>query len=87
MTGPAIFYSFILATLLGSAFHFIKGGDGGRFLLMLLLSWIGFILGHALGSAWGFNFLMIGPISGGTGTAGSLLFLVIGNWFSRLDQS
>jgi len=87
MTTPAFIYSFLLATFLGSAFHFWKGGGAGRFILMLILSWAGFILGHLLGSSWEIDFLMIGPVSGGLGAVGSILFLIIGNWFSRLDQS
>lgn len=87
MTAPAFIYSFLLATFLGSAFHLLKGGGGGRLVMLLILSWVGFILGHLLGSAWEINFLMIGPVSGGFGALGSILFLVVGNWFSRLDQS
>lgn len=87
MTVPAFVYSFLVATFLGSAFHFLKGGGAGRFVLYLILSWAGFIIGHLLGSSWGINFLMIGPVSGGFGVLGSLLFLIIGNWFSQLDQS
>ncbi len=87
MTTPAFIYSFLVATFLGSAFHFLKGGGGGRFVLLLILSWAGFIVGHLLGSIWGIDFLMIGPVSGGFGAIGSILFLLVGNWFSRLDQS
>ncbi len=87
MTTPAFIYSFLVATFLGSAFHFLKGGGGGRFVLLLILSWTGFIVGHLLGSIWGIDFLMIGPVSGGFGAIGSILFLLVGNWFSRLDQS
>jgi hypothetical protein len=87
MTAPALIYSFLLATFLGSTFHFLKGGGGGRFLFLLILSWVGFIIGHLLGTAWEIHFLMIGPVSGGSGAAGSILFLIVGNWFSRLDQS
>jgi len=87
MTSPSIFYSFLLATFLGSAFHFWKGGRGGRYLLILILSWIGFYLGHLLGSSWDIQFLMIGPIFGGFGALGSLVFIFLGNWISQLDQS
>ncbi len=87
MTAPAFIYSFLVATFLGSAFHFLKGGGVGRFVLLLILSWSGFIVGHLLGSASGVNFLMIGPVSGGFGGIGSLIFLLVGNWFSHLDQS
>ncbi|MGB2962916.1 MAG: hypothetical protein WBB69_02925 [Anaerolineales bacterium] len=86
MTVPAIFYSFLLASFLGSAFHLWKGGGGGRYLLMLILSWAGFFLGHLLGSYWDIQFLMIGPVFGGFGVLGSLLFLFLGNWFSQLDS-
>ncbi|MEJ2447324.1 MAG: hypothetical protein P8Y37_05205 [Anaerolineales bacterium] len=85
MTAPALIYSFLLATLLGAAFHFWKGGGGGRLLLMLILSWVGFFLGHQLGTFWGLNFLMIGPVQGGFGILGSILLLMIGNWISQLD--
>ncbi len=87
MTAPSFFYSFLVATFLGAAFHFIKGGGGGRLLLFLILSWLGFLIGHVLGTAWGIRFLMIGPVSGGFGALGSIIFLLVGNWFSRLDQS
>jgi len=87
MTTPAFMYSFLVATFLGSAFHLLKGGGVGRYALLLILSWAGFILGHLLGSIWGINFLMIGPVFGGFGGIGSILFLLVGNWFSRLDQS
>ena len=87
MTAPAFIYSFLVATFLGSAFHFLKGGSGGRYILLLILSWTGFIVGHLLGSTWEIKFLMIGPVSGGFGALGSILFLLVGNWFSQLDQS
>lgn len=87
MTAPAFIYSFLVATFLGSAFHFLKGGGLGQYVLLLILAWTGFIIGHLLGSASGINFLMIGPVSGGFGIVGSILFILVGNWFSRLDQS
>ena len=86
MTAPALFFSFLLASFLGSAFHLWKGGSGGRLLFLLGLSYLGFFLGHRLGSSWEIKFLMIGPIQGGMGAAGSLLLLFLGNWFTRLDR-
>ncbi|MCJ7735230.1 MAG: hypothetical protein MUP11_11850 [Anaerolineales bacterium] len=87
MTAPSFFYSFLLASLLGTTFHFWKGGSGGKFLMLMILSWVGFFLGHLLGSSWGIPFLMIGPISGGFGALGSIILLFLGNWVSQLDQS
>ena len=87
MTIPALVYSFLLASLLGSVFHFWKGGGGRNLLLSLILSWLGFYLGHLLGSSWDFEILMIGPVFGGFGVLGSILLLLIGNFVSQLDES
>jgi hypothetical protein len=87
MTVPALFYSLLIATLLGSAFHFWKGGGLLRLVFLLILSWIGFYLGHLAGSAWSISLIMIGPVNGGFGIIGSLLLLLIGNWFTQLDKN
>ena len=87
MTAPAIFYSFLLATFLGSIFHFWKGGGGGRLLFLLILSWLGFYLGHLAGSYWNIQILRIGPVQGGFGALGSIILLFLGNWFTQLDKS
>lgn len=86
MTAPAVIYSFLLATLVGAAFHFWKGGSGWRLLLMLILSWVGFFLGHKLGTYWDIKILMIGPVQGGFGVLGSLITLFFANWLSQLDS-
>jgi hypothetical protein len=87
MTTPALFYSFLIATLLGSAFHFWKGGGLVRLVFLLVLSWTGFYLGHLVGSSWSISFLLIGPVNGGLGIIGSLLLLIVGNWFTQLDRN
>ncbi|HDD55395.1 MAG TPA: hypothetical protein ENG59_04065 [Chloroflexi bacterium] len=86
MTVPAFIFSFLLASFLGAAFHFWKGGGGGRLLLNLILSWIGFYLGNWMGASWEISFLMIGPVSGGFGALGSLIFLFVSNWIIQLDS-
>lgn len=85
MNAPSLIFSFLLASFLGSAFHFWKGGGGGRLVLNLILSWVGFFLGSWMGNSWELSFLMIGPFSGGFGTLGSLILLVFGNWIIQLD--
>jgi hypothetical protein len=84
---PAIFYSFLLASLLGSLFHFWKGGGGGRLIFILVLSWVGFYLGHLLGTHWNFTIFNIGPVQGGLGVVGSIALMFLGNWFTQLDKS
>jgi hypothetical protein len=87
MTVPTLFYNFLLASLLGSAFHLWKGGGGGRLLFLLILSWIGFYLGHLAGTYWNIQILMIGPVQSGFGALGSILLLILGNWFTQLDNT
>lgn len=87
LTAPAVFYNFLLASFFGSLFHFWKGGTGARLLLNLILSWIGFGLGHLLGEFWGVDQLLIGPVQSGLGSAGSILFLFTGHLLSKLEQS
>lgn len=86
MITPAVIFSFLVASFLGSAFHFWKGGGGGRLMMNLILSWTGFILGNWMGKSWDLPFLMIGPISGGFGALGSLVLLFFGNWIIQLDS-
>jgi hypothetical protein len=86
MITPSFVFSFLLASFWGAAFHFWKGGSGGRLVVNLILSWIGFFLGNWVGSSWGISFLMIGPISGGFGSLGSLILLFFSNWIIQLDS-
>lgn len=52
MPGPVFVFAFVVATLIGSIFHFIFGGDARRLALFLLAAWIGFGLGHAAGQSF-----------------------------------
>jgi hypothetical protein len=85
MNTPALIFSFLVATFLGSAFHFWKGGSGGRLILNLILAWTGFFLGSWMGTSQDLLLLMIGPYSGGFGSLGSLILLFLGNWIISID--
>jgi hypothetical protein len=87
MTTPALLYSFFLASVLGTGFHFWKGGGGGRLAANLILSWLGFTIGHLLATSWGIHLLPIGPVQAGPGGLVSLGLLFIGEWFHQIDQS
>ncbi len=56
MTTPAFIYSFLVATFLGSAFHFLKGVVVGRFVLLLILSWTVVIVAQLTGAIWGSSY-------------------------------
>ena len=85
MTIPAIFFGIVLSTIYGTAFHFWKGGGLNRLFLYMLLSWLGFWIGHFAGAAPGWSFAAAGPINAGMATFGSAAFLFVGEWLSRVE--
>ncbi len=87
MTFPAIIFGIVLSTIYGTAFHFWKGGSLGRLFLYILISWLGFWIGHIVGSALGWTFAAAGPIDAGMATLGSFAFLFVGEWLSRVEIS
>ncbi len=85
MTLPAILFGIVLSTLYGTAFHFWKGGSLNRLVLYVILSWLGFWIGHIVGGALGWSFAASGPINTGMATLGSAVFLFVGEWLSRVE--
>jgi hypothetical protein len=85
MTIPAFIFGFIISSLYGAAFHLIRGGKAQRFLLYLILGWLGFWAGQFIAAQLNLSFLDIGPLHIGMATIGSLLFLLVGNWLSLVD--
>ncbi len=87
MTALAIFFGIVLSTAYGTAFHFWKGGSLKKLLLYIALAWLGFWGGHVVGSLIGWNFAAVGPLNVGLATVGSVLFLFVGEWLSRVEIS
>ena len=85
MTFPAIVFGIVLSTVYGTAFHFLKGGSLFRLFLYIILSWLGFWIGHFVGGALGWSFAAAGPINAGMATLGSAFLLVIGEWLGRVE--
>ncbi len=79
---PAILLGVILSTLYGAAFHLWRGGNLGRLILYLALSWVGFWTGHFMAGYFGWTFDSLGQLHLGTATFGSFLFIGIGYWLS-----
>ena len=79
MTLPALLFGFLIASLYGAIYHFIRNGRPSRLLLYLLLAWVGFAAGHLLAAWRDWIFLPVGPINFGLATLGSLLLLVAGD--------
>lgn len=75
LPGPHLTFGFILATLLGAAFHLIFGGDARRLALFLLAGWLGFGLGQLFGVLFEIDLGMIGPLRVLTATIGAFITL------------
>ena len=86
MTTPGYLLGSIIALLAGSLFHLWRGGHIGRLILFLGLSLAGFWAGHFIGTKLNFSLGQIGPLNIGTAIAGSLGFLVVGNWLIKLGK-
>jgi hypothetical protein len=87
MTLPSIVLGIFISSLYGAIFHLWRGGDGGKLILYLLFSWIGFWLGQIVGDTVGILIGNLGPLHIGSATLGSLVILGIGYWLSLIDTN
>ncbi|MDD2523023.1 MAG: hypothetical protein PHW11_09445 [Anaerolineaceae bacterium] len=78
-------FGFILATLLGALFHLWRDGGILRLVLYLVLSWVGFLIGHLASGTLGFTFMSVGPVNLAGGIIGSVTFLFLGNWITQVQ--
>jgi len=76
LPSPNVTFAFVLATLYGAGFHLIFGGDARRLAVFLLSGWIGFGLGHIVGTTFGIDFYNIGALRVVSATIGALVALV-----------
>lgn len=77
-------FGWLLASLLGTLFHLWQNGGIGKLLLYILLSWLGFFLGHLVAHHYGLKFMSVGEVQIAGGILGSILFLLVGNWFTTI---
>ncbi|MCC6259885.1 MAG: hypothetical protein IT311_03390 [Anaerolineales bacterium] len=85
LTLPSIVLGLVCALLLGAVYHVVRGGGGWRLLLFLGVSILGFAGGQALSVWLGWRLWMAGALDLGMGSIGSLLFLAVGEWLSRIE--
>jgi len=83
MTLPALLFAILIASLYGAFYHLVRGGGFWRLLLYLVLSLVGFGLGHLIGLWRGWVWMPLGAVNLGPSSVGSLLILLLGDWLSR----
>jgi len=87
MTLPTLLFALLVALLYGALYHLVRGGGFWRLVLYLVLSVIGFIIGHLIGLWQEWVLLPVGSLNLGLSTMGSFLILVIGDWLSRMESN
>jgi hypothetical protein len=85
MTIPVLLFALLISMLCGTLFHILRGGNGWRLLLCFGLSALGFAVGQWIATARAWHLLMFGALDIGMGLIGSVLFLVVGDWLSRIE--
>ncbi len=85
MTFPSFILGCMIASILGCAFHFWRGGKLGKLLLFNIFAWVGFWVGHLLAQWMGWHFLQLGPLNLGIAILFTLLFLFLGNWLGQVQ--
>jgi hypothetical protein len=87
MTLPTLLFGLLIALLYGALYHLVRGGGFWRLALYLVLSVIGFVVGHLIGLWQGWVLMPVGSLNLGVSTMGSFLILVIGDWLSRMESN
>ena len=71
---------FLLSTIYGAVFHLIIGGPPRKLVLYVIVSWVGFLIGHFVGDLFGIEILKLGAIHLLTASIGSWIALIL-SWF------
>lgn len=85
MSLPNLLLALVIALLAGTLFHALRGGNGWRLLLCIVLSIAGFALAQWVGAEFRFVVYRVGILDIGSGVIGSILFLVTGDWLGRIE--
>ena len=86
MTLPSLLFALIIASFYGTLYHFIRNGGFWRLVFCIGMSVIGFGVGHLIGLWRGWFLISLGSINLGLSSLGSLIFLVGGDWLSRIES-
>lgn len=85
MTLPTLLFALLIALFYAAVYHLVRGGGFWRLLLYFMLSITGFVAGHLLGLWREWAWMPLGALNFGLSSAGSLIFLIVGDWLSRFE--
>ncbi len=86
MTLPSLLFALVIASFYGALYHLIRNGGFWRLIFCIGLSIIGFGVGHLVGLWRGWFLVPLGSINLGLSSLGSLIFLIGGDWLSRIES-
>jgi hypothetical protein len=85
MTIPSILFALLIALLYGALYHVVRGGGFWRLIFDIVMSILGFVAGYFVGYWFGWSIFPLGFMDLGSASIGSLIFLVGGDWLSRIE--
>jgi len=89
MTIPTLLLALLLSILCGALYHFVrdreKTSSGWMLLLYFGASTVGFAVGQWVSMWRNWTLLKVGALEIGLGMIGSLLFLILSEWLSRIE--
>ena len=85
MTLPSILFALLIALLYGALYPLFRGGGFWRLIFYFGLSVLGFAAGYLIGYWFGWLIVPLGQMDLGSASIGSLIFLVGGDWLSRIE--
>lgn len=83
LAAAGIIFGFLVATAYGATFHFIVGGPARHIGLYLVVSWVGFGVGHFVGDYLNIEILRLGVIHLLSASLGSWIALITSRWLTR----
>jgi hypothetical protein len=84
MTIPSLLFALLIALLLGALYHLIRNGGVSHLFVYLMVSILGFVIGHLVGSWRDWVIFPVGPLNLGMEIAGAIFFLVLTGWIIHL---
>jgi hypothetical protein len=85
MTLPTLLLALLISALCGALYHSARGGSVWMLFLYFGVSTLGFAAGQWVSTWQDWSLFKFGSLEVGVGVLGSLLFLMFGEWLSRIE--